>query len=438
MLRMQGFFNREIELSLIQENQGKACFGYVTGRRRVGKTAILLKACEKYGGFYHQAVEGAPQQQIEYLTNELKASLPIFHDVRPKSWNEFFTLLSRENLPPLLVFDEFPYWVASDPSLPSILQKWIDHSLVKQKTLLLVSGSSQTMLYSQFLRHESPLYGRASFHMHLQPLSYQWFCRALGYKMGQALSFSRFSLMGGVPHYWRLLKKSKILSQVEDLYFRPGAPLAEEPQRLLRDENVSGNVPKSLLDLAGRGVAKPGEMASRLEMPQGNLSRPLAQLLELGLLHREMPLGESTRTSKKVLYSIRDPALAFYYGVYLSHRARWPGLSRKEKTLLVEQHVSRRWEDYCRLVHSGSSRYWEGDIEIDCIAPLSGGKYLIAECKWKKLTQKNEDHLLQSLKEKFYRTKLTHKLKNVEFAILSKKDLARLARKEMLFHARQT
>lgn len=427
---MPSFYNREMELAAVKKELGKGVFGYVTGRRRLGKTALLLKACKLYGGIYHQAVEGTPPQQIEYLTSELKDHFSIFKDIHPKSWHEFFNLLSRERLPQLLVFDEFPYWVASDASLPSVLQKWIDHSLSKQKTLLLVSGSSQTMLYSQFLQHSSPLYGRSKLHVHLQPMSYQWFCRALNYNPGDDLSFSRFSLVGGIPHYWDFLQKSGFMDQVQSLYFKPVAPLSEEPKHLLAEEFITGNLPKSLLDLVGRGVTKPGEMASRLETPQGNLSRPLSLLLELGLLHRELPFGESLRTSKKVLYTIKDSPLAFYYGTYMPHRTRWPVLSEKEKKVLVDQHVSRQWENYCRLAHPGSSRYWEADVEIDVIAPVAQGKYLVAECKWTNLTEKREKEVLQTLENKFLKTQLSRKLKKVEFSVFSKKDILRLARKE--------
>jgi hypothetical protein len=50
----------------------------------------------------------------------------------------------------VLWLDEFPYLTAVDASLPSQLQKWLDHSL-PQGCLLIVAGSSTRMMNDLFL-----------------------------------------------------------------------------------------------------------------------------------------------------------------------------------------------------------------------------------------------------------------------------------------------
>lgn len=421
----EAFWNREDELKKIKGLIGSSVFGYVSGRRRIGKTALLVEACKRYGGLYHQAVEGTPGQQLIHLVDEIKDHVPIFRNVTPKTWVEFFELLSREKLPEFIVFDEFPYWVQGDPTLPSVLQKWIDHKLPKKRTVVLVSGSSQSMLYSQFLSQNSPLYGRAVFRLHLDPMSFEWFCKVHEYSHKDPESFARFALVGGVPHYWKLMPSKSLFKQIDELYFVPSAILLEEPKNLLRDEGITGNIPKALLDLIGRGVTKPSELASRLNTAQSNLSRPLSMLLELGLINRELPFGESVRSTKKVYYSVIDSALSFYYRVYLPYRSRWDILTDSEKKLIINEYVSVQWEHYCRSQHAGSSRYWERDVEIDLVAHLKGKKkYLVAECKWTDLTEQQRGALLSKLREKFKNTKLGKKLKNVEFRIYSKRDLS--------------
>lgn len=422
---IQPFWNRIEELAQIEQRTGRSGFGYIAGRRRVGKTALLTTACEKYGGLYHQAVEGTPEQQLIHLTEEIKERLPIFRNVLPKTWSEFFALLSKEKLPPLLVFDEFPYWVHGDPALPSIVQKWIDHELPKQKTLVLVSGSSQTMLYSQFLTHSSPLYGRALLRMNLEPMPFQWFCTALGYAHDDPAAFERFATVGGIPQYWKSLPKGSLIKQVEELYFAPTAVLAEEPKSIFRDEGITGNLPKAIVDLIGRGVSKPSKIASRLNTAQSNLSRPLALLLDLGIIHRDLPFGESSRSTKKVLYSVIDPPLSFYYSVFLPHRGRWAALSKEEKLKLLRDHASIHWENFCRRQFEGSGRYWEKDLEIDLVAPLKKqGTHMIAECKWSDLTEKEKETLLEKLKHRFEKSALAKKIHAPVFRILSKKDLS--------------
>ena len=417
------FWNREQEIRAVKGKLARGGFGYVTGRRRVGKTALLMRLSAALSGIYHQAVEGTPEQQLVHLAEELKERLSIFKDVTPRTWSEFFQLLSREKLPRLVVFDEFPYWVKGDPTLPSLFQKWIDHTLPKLKTLVLVSGSSQSMLYSQFLRQGAPLYGRADVRIHLQPMSYRWFCKALSLDPRDPSSFLKFSLVGGVPHYWKLMPRGDVGTAAWELYFKPSAILAEEAVPWLRDEGVSGNLPKAMLDFIGRGVSKPSQLASRLRTPQGNLSRPLAFLLDLGLIQKELPFGESVRSTKKVLYRINDPALLFHYGVYLPNRSRWSVLGRKERTALLERHASRVWESFCRACYPGSSRYWEGKVEIDLISLLRGGDILVGECKWSRLSASEEGRLSEDLKARFYATRLAKKVKRgsrVRFRVFSK------------------
>ncbi len=427
MQLLHDFWDREVELRQIRLRLRSGGFGYVTGRRRVGKTATLVKACESAGGFYHQAVEGTPEQQLLHLSEEIRNVIPVFRDVVPRTWNEFFRLLSRERLPKLTVFDEFPYWVQGDPDLPSLFQKWIDHDLPGSKALVVVSGSSQSMLYSQFLQEGAPLYGRAMFRLHLEPLSYTWFCKALKYHEADPLSFVRFSLVGGVPYYWKLLSRGSAVRQADELYFQPSALLAAEPAQWIRDEGITGNLPKAILDLIGRGVNKPGEIAARLGVVQGNLSRPLALLLDMNLIQRELPFGESSRTTKKVLYRIHDPSLSFYYGAYLPNRSVWKLLSVRKRLDLLERHASRQWETFCRSLFHGAARYWEPKVEIDLVAPLKGNeKYIVAECKWKRLNQNTKQKLLEELKKNFQRTELAKKLSRVYFRVFSKEDLGKI------------
>jgi AAA+ ATPase superfamily predicted ATPase len=420
---MNNFWDREDEISRIGSFIGKGALGYITGRRRVGKTALLVKACKKWNGIYHQAVEGTVQQQLLHIADEFKERLPLFRNITPKTWNEFFTLLSKEHLPRLLVFDEFPYLVMGDLTLPSVLQKWIDHELPKKKIFLILSGSSQSMLYSQFLKQSSPLYGRAVFHLNLKTLPYKWFCKVLHYRPSDPESFERYSLVGGVPHYWKLMPRGNVIKQAEYLYFQSSSILSEEPKNILHDETVTGTLPKAILDLIGRGVTKPSELASRLGVVQGNLSRPLAILLKLGLIHRELPFGESSRTTKKVLYFIHDPAISFYYGTYLVFREKWANFSFKEKKNIITLHASKQWENFCRELYQGSSRYWGNDIEIDLVTRQKNERYLIAECKWKNLSHEEEKSLIEDLRSRFSKTTLAKKLEKVDFCILSKNSL---------------
>lgn len=423
------FLNRRQECAQVAQYAGQSGFGVVTGRRRIGKTALLLELCRRHGGVYHQAVEGTAQQQLHLLATEWAQHFPVFRDVIPANWNEFLALLTRESLPPLLVFDEFPYFIAGARELPSILQKWADHELPKHRTLLLVAGSSQSMMHAHFLQGSAPLYGRSRVHLHLGPMHYQWFCHARKLPPDSPLTFARFAVTGGVPHYWQLLPRGSLWQQLDTLFFAPSALLADEAQHLLFDEGVTGNIPKAIVDLVGRGVAKPGELASRLGTPHSNLSRPLALLLDVGLIARERPFGESVRTTKRVQYYIPDPALAFYYGVYVPHRHHWQRISQQERQAIVHQHTATQWERFCRASVPGAARYWESpDLEIDLVAPLKKDRHLVAECKWRRISAMQEKRLLKALQQKFAASRLRTSIAHPVFQILGQQSLGTIAR----------
>jgi len=175
--------------------------------------------------------------------------------------------------------------------------------------------------------------------------------------------------------------------------------------------------PLSVLQLIGRGAHKASEIASRLGTKQTNLSRVFQQLIDSDIVHRDIPFGESTKNSKRTLYSIVDPALRFWFQVFSPHQTRWKTYSRKEKLTLINLHASSVFEDYCRSLFPGSSRYWEGHSEIDLVAPRKKG-ILVAEVKWKELSKTQLEKCSSQLKTVFQSTSLSKTHTKVEYRIL--------------------
>jgi AAA+ ATPase superfamily predicted ATPase len=89
------FWGREDEQRRFRRALASGGLDVLTGRRRVGKTALLRKLCDDHQGLYHQAVEGTAPQQLMQLCEESRERLPIFKDVTPRDWSEFFKFLSR-------------------------------------------------------------------------------------------------------------------------------------------------------------------------------------------------------------------------------------------------------------------------------------------------------------------------------------------------------
>ena len=123
---------------------------------------------------------------------------------------------------------------------------------------------------------------------------------------------------------------------------------------ILRDEGVAGLNAVAVLEAVGRGAERPSEIASRLGTAQTNLSRLLQQLLDASILVRELPFGESVRSTKKILYRIQDPTMRFWFRVYSPHQSLWRTYTAAQKRKLIHDHAATVFEDFCRARFPGA------------------------------------------------------------------------------------
>ena len=177
--------------------------------------------------------------------------------------------------------------------------------------------------------------------------------------------------------------------------------LHDEPQGLLLDDMRSAKQASTLLALVGAGCNRLSEIAARMGKPSGALTRPLATLIDLGFLRKEVPFGDGERSTKRTLYRIDDPLLAFRF------RFVQPARTLLQRDLLepVEarlrsafpQHCAEAWEVLAResvpqlriggIGWGPASRWWgngrDGPLEFDVVAEsLDGDSVLIGEAKW--------------------------------------------------------
>ncbi|MGH9853663.1 MAG: ATP-binding protein, partial [Blastocatellia bacterium] len=318
---------------------------------------------------------------------------------------------------------------AVDASLPSQLQKWLDHSL-PDGCLLILAGSSTRMMHDLFLQRAAPLYGRATKLLNLQPMDYAAFCQACKQKASEMESFEKFSCVGGIPKYWEFVEEGQdAVALTESLYFDFAPYMEQEPQRILRDEGVTGLNAVAALEAVGRGAERPSEIAGRLGTAQTNLSRLLQQLLDAAILTRELPFGESVRSTKKILYRIQDPTMRFWFRVYSPHRSLWPTYAAAQKRKLIHEHAATVFEDFCRARYPGAGRYWESNVELDLVAPDpeapdDAQRLLVAEVKWRRLSVTERKNVLRQLESKWSHCALRARYPNVRFEALDASILA--------------
>jgi len=412
------FINREKEIRRLQLSLSKLQPQTVVlyGRRRCGKSTLLRKVLPA-DAVYFAADLREKALQIAALAKEIDQLIPGFALPVYPEWE---TLFSSFNLAlrsqTTLCIDEFPYLVKNSPELPSVLQKFID-TTPQRLFHLILCGSSQQMMYSLALDNNSTLYGRCNEIMRIRPMKVSHMAEYLQLTPEQAIE--EYGVWGGVPRYWEIRRSSSDFDEALKVHVLDQYGLLyEEPERIFNDEMRTSVQAFSLLSLIGTGSHRLSEIAARMGKPATQLSRLLAFLTDLDYIRREIPYGETIRSTKKTLYKINDPYLGFYFRFLVTNKSRLEfGLVDDVLSSIkqnFDQYISGIWEELCRnsvpLLTIAGKRFnpaarWWGTVagarqtEIDIIAESVDKKaLLIAEVKWTKSL--NVEEIAASLQAK--------------------------------------
>ena len=354
---MLRFLNRQEELCRLDTVAEAGGFAVVFGRRRVGKTRLLVEWAKRQGGIYTVADQSSPDLQRTYFALAVATRLPGFGEVQYRDWRTLLERLARDaaasGFRGPIVFDELPYLVAPSPELPSVLQSWLDHAVEPARLSVAIAGSSQRMMQGLVLDANAPLYGRASQILEVAPLDAALLPTVFGVSAGQAVE--HFAAWGGVPRYWELAHamEGSVSARITELVLDPLGPLHREPDRLLLEELPPAVELRPLLDAIGAGAHRVTEIAARIGRPATSLARPLERLTSMGLVRRDVPFGESPRSSKRSLYRIDDPFFRLWFRLVAPARGLLVSGTRASRARWLAKHwpglLAAAWEDLCRL-----------------------------------------------------------------------------------------
>lgn len=395
------FYNRTDELESLQaayESPGHALF-VVYGRRRVGKTALLKEFCADKPHLYSLAAQEAESRQREKFVEQIATH----YDERvPQidNWDDAFEYLGEKLAadPCVVVIDEFPYLVEENDSLPSYVQAFVDEQLQETDAMVVLCGSSVSTMKSEVLGHESPLYGRRTGQLDLQPFSFEQARAVIDYSIETAIQ--SYAVTGGTPMYLTLFDYDQPLDEnIQSQILSPTAVLYNEPEFLLRTELRNPARYLSILEAIALGHTTPNEIAGATGIDPGPLSKYLQTLRTLRFIERQVPVTASAKKSKRSRYRVADEFLRFWYRFVEPNRSsieEAPDIVF-DRTIAPElpDHVAMTFEDVCREAvwesirqevlgpYSEVGPWWYGEHEIDIVALApSDDRLLFAECKW--------------------------------------------------------
>jgi len=309
---MNGFVDREKELKGLEEmyqNKESALF-VLYGRRRIGKTELVKKFIEDKKSFYFLARQQDLGLESERFKNEFgeKHDKFIGADKLDRVIDEAVDKLEGK---PVIVIDEFPYWIEEDKSIPSIMQGLWDEKLSDKEVFLVLTGSSISMMETEVLDYKSPLYGRRSGQLKLGELPIS----ALG-EFFPEKSFEEqleiYGATGMIPFYLKEFKEEKTFFQnVEGTFLDQLHLLNEEAEILLREELRKPNNYFNIMEAIINGKTRPNEIAQAVKIDNTNISKYLNKLEQLELIEKETPVTMADKPKNRV-YKVKDNYFRFW------------------------------------------------------------------------------------------------------------------------------
>ena len=308
-------YGRERELGLLRRLR-EPFLAVIYGRRRIGKTSLVLKFLEGRPHLYFFVnPKKPPHLLLEEYGEALRRAAELPGYVRFRTWDEFFeALFSLRGH--VVAFDEFQWFMEVAPEVPYMLQRFWD--VKAEKPSIIVTGSVVGLVKRLVAEAGSPLFGRADLVMELGELEpsavFRWL-RDLGIRGEETFRF--YLLFGGVPYYYRLVQQwgvRTVEEAVRLLVAGEGGPLRHEVEFVLAESlGREYKTHLAILDAVARGATKLDQIASHVGIKTTSLPPYLRDLTDL--------LNVLTRfKARRTYYEFRDRFHAFWFRAVYRHR----------------------------------------------------------------------------------------------------------------------
>ena len=406
------FIGREQELKTLNDryNSGRFEFLPIYGRRRVGKTALIKEFIKDKRSIFFTATESGENQNLRGLSAAIVETVSgVVADISYSGFESAFKVVyeyaKREKL--VFVIDEYPYLAESCTAISSVLQVFIDHKLKETDLFIILCGSSMSFMEYQVLGYKSPLYGRRTGQLKIEPFGFEGSSRFFDRvsKEDQAIAYG---ITGGIPKYLEMLDhECSLKDNIVNSFLRADAMLFEEPSNLLKQELREPQTYNDILTAIANGASKMNEIVTKANITGFDSSRCnkyLTSLISLGIVKKEHPAFAAR--SKKSIYRIKDGMFRFWYRFVQQNVTKIhlglgedvfkqiePQISAYMGEVFEDICIQWLWKEYAKgnlPVHfQDCGRWWgtnpqtktEQEIDILAVDP-TGSKAIFCECKW--------------------------------------------------------
>lgn len=401
------FVGRSSELRLLENayrGPGSA-FIPVYGRRRVGKSELILHFLHQHPGLYFVGKQAPGPLQLREFVDEAAAVLgePLLGAAAFEGWKPALTAVVdrwRRSEKLVLVFDEFQWTAGASPELPSVLQElWDRHWRGTGRVLLILCGSYVGFMEREVLGRTGPLFGRRTAQIFLRPFGYRE--AALFHPAYSVVDRARaYFIGGGVPWYLSRFDAGRsIEANIVAEILEEHAALRHEPEFLLREELREVESYHAVLLAIARGQLTAQDISQATGIGERSLHYYLQQLAGLGYVRRRYPLTDRPRAARHVRFALDDSLLRFWFRFVFpntSYLARmgaektWRDRIRPD----LDAYLGLCFEAVCRealpdlYTREGVSasfevgEYWDRRCQIDVVGMREDGWTDLGECRW--------------------------------------------------------
>jgi hypothetical protein len=390
---------------LTRRRPGPAQLVLMFGRRRVGKSELLLRWAAQSGlpcTYWEAVKETATQQRTRLMSKIMKippTSVPVYRSW-PDLWDAVAPLLLGERH--ILILDELPYAADADSAMLSALQYAWDQHFQKSETVIILCGS-QVHAMERIFALQSPLFGRMTGQWRLEPLSFS--CLAAFFPKWDADErVAAYAMVGGVPAYLNWLDADLDLNgNIRQVMLNSGSMFLAEPAFLLYDEVREPNSYLAILKAIGSGSHTLTEISDRAFIPSTSVNFYLNTLQELRLVERRLPVTQPSAMrsrSRSGRYHLSDPYFRFYFQFlepFLSASPFDPdqvieAVRRNLRAFVgatAFEDLARQWvwaqgkAGKLSFVPDNIGSHWNSRVQVDVVAlNWQTHDILLGECKW--------------------------------------------------------
>lgn len=307
------FVGREEELALLREEHiGKAVMVY--GKRRVGKTTLILKALEQcsYQTVYFECLKGTMQENINGLVQELVRVKVLPVPLAFSSLQDVFAYLNTLTQKMVVVVDEYTHLYAMNDSgvVDSVFQSIIDNRL---SNIELILAGSHIGMMKDLLQERNPLYGRFATSIKLDEMNYLDAAKFYPDKSAYD-KVAHYAVFGGSPFINQALNPAATLREnIISTILNPMSPVYLYASQLVFSDNSLNVNSERIFSALGNDRKRYTEIEDALGVKKtGNLAKQIKTLTDLDILSRRIPINKPN-DNKKATYELGDNLLRFYY-----------------------------------------------------------------------------------------------------------------------------